>query len=222
MSKPRLLDLYCGAMGAGRGYGLAGFEVVGVDNEPHPDAPFKLIERDALSVLADVDFLDTFDVIHASPPCQSHSRLKARWQDRDHPDFLAETRNFLRAWGGPYVIENVVGAPLEDPILLCGSMFKLGALCKDGKRRYLQRHRLFESNLELVPDGRCVHDGEAIGVYGHGGSSANQRGYAGNKAEASMAMGIGWMKMHDLVQAIPPAYTHWIGQQIRYQLQEAA
>jgi DNA (cytosine-5)-methyltransferase 1 len=84
-------------------------------------------------------------VIHASPPCQAHSTLGSLWKDREHPDLVAPTRELLKASGLPYVIENVVGAPLENPVMLCGSTFGLGA-----NGRQLRRHRLFESNVPIM------------------------------------------------------------------------
>jgi DNA (cytosine-5)-methyltransferase 1 len=179
VTRPRLLDLFCGAGGCSAGYAAAGFEVVGVDNEPHPDYPFEFRLGDALEVLEDRAYLDGFDVVHASPPCQAYSKLAAL-HDEEHPELVEPVRDLLEAWGGRYVIENVVGAPLRGALMLCGSEFGLGAVCVDGRRRQLRRHRLFESNVWLMGAGGCQHRGEH----------------------------------EDVAQAIPPAYTHFIGEQL--------
>lgn len=127
----RLLDLFCGAGGAAMGYYRAGFEVVGVDIKPQPNFPFEFHQANAL------DFpVDGFDIIHASPPCQAHTCLNVMWNAKKHADFVEPTREKLKASGLPYIIENVPGAPLIDPIKLCGSMFGLGAGPYD-----LRRHR---------------------------------------------------------------------------------
>jgi DNA (cytosine-5)-methyltransferase 1 len=129
---------------------------------------------------------------------------------------IAATRAELIRIGKPWVIENVPGAPLLDPITLCGSMFGLGAQCRDGVWRYLRRHRLFESNRPIKPPGLCDHSGWCVGVYGNGGGGlANHYEYNGTKAEAQAAMGIHWaMPRSALSQAIPPAYTEWLGGQL--------
>jgi len=219
MSKPRLLDLFCGAGGAGMGYHRAGFEVVGVDIAPQPRYPFEFHQADALEYCTAHGH--EFDAIHASPPCQHYSRISVvHGVADDHPDLVAATRAALIATGKPYVIENVVGAPLLTPFQLCGSMFSLAADCHDGVKRQLRRHRLFESTLfALTPS--CSHAGEPIGVYGHGGgqfktvwNGGMNRGYMGSFAERKQAMQIDWMDRGELAQAIPPAYTKWIGEHL--------
>lgn len=135
--KPRLLDLFCGAGGAAMGYHRAGFEVVGVDLKPQKHYPFEFHQADALEFLAEHG--REFDVIHASPPCQAHTSLK-NLHDKDYPELIEPTRRLLEKTGLPYIIENVVGAPLRNPILLCGSSFGLR----------VRRHRLFESNWFLI------------------------------------------------------------------------
>lgn len=218
--RPRLLDLFCGAGGCSVGYDRAGFDVTGVDSEPHPAYPYPIVVADALQVLAAPAFLASFDVIHASPPCQAYS-VTSSLHDSDHPELVGPVRDALIAWGGAYVIENVVGAPLINPLLLCGTEFGLGAVCRDGKWRQLRRHRLFESNRWLMGAGSCHHRGEAVGVYGHGGSGnglMKRRGYQATAAEGRDAMGIDWMKHHDVVQAIPPVYTEYIGQQLMQEI----
>lgn len=216
----RILDLYCKAGGAGYGYHLAGFEVVGVDIANIKRYPFEFIKRDALEVLNDAEFLAGFDAIHASPPCQTHSATKhlrnAQGNTSSKLDLIPQTRAGLIASGLPYIIENVPGAPLIDPVLLCGSSFGLK----------VRRHRLFESNVELtgLP---CDHksQGKPVGVYGsmndtaQGVDKATGRYVIGGSTaktveEAREAMGIDWMLWGDLVEAIPPAYTKHLGLQL--------
>jgi DNA (cytosine-5)-methyltransferase 1 len=217
MSRPRLLDLFCGAGGAAEGYRRAGFDVTGVDLEPHEFPPGDFVQADALQILAAPAFLASFDVVHASPPCQRFSTITPSAARADHLDLIAPVRDLLRAWGGPYVIENVEGARREliDPVRLCGSSFGLR----------VRRHRWFESNVWLMSlPCRHVEQGEAIGVYGsHGDNSytyrrpdGTKRGTrAANAADAGDALGIDWMDWGDLAESIPPAYTEWIGDQLR-------
>ena len=206
------------------GYHRAGFDVTGVDIEPHPDYPFEFIQDDAVKVLAAIVAKGHrgFDVIHASPPCHDWSDLAARTGEDGTGDLLFTTRSLLRAWGGPYVIENVEGAPLLDPLLLCGSEFALAATCRDGVRRQLRRHRLFESNMPLMGAGGCRHRGQPVGVYGTGGGGQMTRGYKAHPEEARESMGIDWMNRGDIAQAIPPAYTEFIGAQLLDALGRAA
>lgn len=226
MSQPRLLDLFSGAGGAAMGYYRAGFEVVGVDIRPQPHYPFEFICADALELLntglrtgmiCGVWRLTDFDAIHASPPCQASSSLRAMWPDREYPELIPPTRSLLERVGLPYVIENVPGSsvarhPRLDGVWgveLCGSMFGLGT-----SNRYLRRHRWFESTVP-VRQPACSHKGLAGGVYGHGGNSTKHRML--DAADASEAMGIDWMNRDEMAQAIPPAYTEYIGAQlIRY------
>ncbi|MEU9415212.1 SAM-dependent methyltransferase [Streptomyces sp. NPDC048272] len=210
-----LIDLCCKQGAASMGYYLAGFNVVGVDWEPQPRYPFPFIQADLRSL--DPDWLaENFDAAAGSPPCWEHSDLKHR-TGKTYDDFIPETRALFEASGLPYVIENVEGAPLKDPITLCGTMF-------DGLR--VQRHRLFESNLPLtVPrpcpkkhplhytlDKRKAHYGrlnewtDFVMVTGGGNSS---------RAAASDAMGgLDWMTKDGMNQAVPPAYTEHIGRQV--------
>lgn len=216
MSKPRLLDLFCGAGRAGMGYHRAGFDVTGVDISPQPRYPFAFVQGDALEYVRAHGH--EFDAIHASPPCQAYTSLGAMHKDRQYPDLLAATRRLLIASGRPWVIENVPGAPMAG-IALCGSMFGLGAQCRDGAWHQLRRHRLFESSVFLLSPA-CQHEGRPVGVYGNGGGSEGRaylpgiNGYTGNAAERRAAMGIDWMNRHELSQAIPPAYTRFIGEQL--------
>lgn len=208
----RLLDLYCCAGGAAAGYSRAGFTVItGVDILPQPHYPFQFLQDDALEVLADLVVNGPgasdlgFDAIHASPPCQAYTKAR-KLQGNTHPDLVGPTRELLEKAGVPWVIENVVGAPLNDPVTLCGTMF--------GLKTY--RHRLFETNWELTPPAHPEHvakqtkmgrppvEGEFMQVVGH---------YSGAQA-AREAMGIDWMNQREMAEAIPPAYTEFIGAQL--------
>ena len=223
--KPRLLDLFCGVGGASVGYARAGFEVVGVDIDPQPHYPFEFIQADALA--ADILLADGrhWDAIHASPPCQAYSVTRYT-SSVQHPELVEPVRELLRATQLPYVIENVVGAPLIDPITLCGSMFNLQtADDRDGQPLYLRRHRLFESNVPLhAPRCLCRYFKAAGikcgGVYGGGSTDRNHAeqvgrgGYTPNGPTRRRLMGIEWGTLKALNQAIPPAYTEYIGRQL--------
>lgn len=219
--KPKLLDLFSGAGGAGMGYHLAGFEVVGIDEKAMPRYPFEFQRGDALAALADAGFMAQFAAVHASPPCKTQTSLKA-FSGRQHLNLIPQTRELLDATGLPYVIENVPGAHLHDPVILCGSMFDLG----------VRRHREFELGRWKSEQPACrhaeqdaaspmyqvkrYHSGKpvitpspVIGVYG--------RGQGLGKGEVEMwkrAMGINWMIRDELSQAIPPAYTAHLGRQL--------
>jgi DNA (cytosine-5)-methyltransferase 1 len=216
--KPRLLDLFCGAGGASMGYHGAGFEVVGIDIKPQPHYPFEFHQADALTYP-----LDGFDVIHASPPCQRYSRIGCVHGVREnYPDLLEETRNKLLSSGRPWIIENVPDSKLKNSFTLCGSTFDLKAIgAIDGICRQLRRHRLFQSNI-LIMTNTCRHEGEPIGVYGRGGPqrATRNRGYMGGKRERIEAMGIDWMDAAELSNAIPPAYTEFIGKQLLIYMEE--
>ena len=213
----KLLDLFCGAGGAAMGYHQAGFdEIVGIDNQPQPNYPFTFIQADALNPPLD---LEAFDLVHASPPCQAYSRLRhLPWlKDRIYPDLIPPTREMLQAHATPWVIENVEDAPLGHEIVaikLCGRAFGLP----------LFRHRWFESTVPLMAPPHFVHSG------GGGGKRINDRRsqktevltIAGHSSGWSMdeqraAMGIDWMRRDELTQAIPPAYTRFIGEQFMAQ-----
>lgn len=216
-ARPKLLDLFCGAGGAGMGYDQAGFEVTGVDIADQPRYPFRFIQGDALEYLEAHGH--EYAAIHASPPCQVFSAARTMWNARAHGDLLTPTRSLLRASPVPHVIENVVGAPLPTAIILCGSMFGLGV---DGY--HLRRHRYFEvsTGLMLVP--ACQHRSPVIGIYGdharaHGRVTGPwQKGMdfldRDKMRLASEAMGISWMVWEEMCQAIPPAYTEWIGRRL--------
>ena len=202
MSRPRLLDCYCGAGGASAGYHRAGFDVTGVDIAPQPRYPFAFIQTDALEYIAAHGH--EYDAIAASPPCQQYTRLRSLHK-RTYPDLIALTRDALRAAGRPYIIENVPGAPLIAPVVLCGTMFA-------GLRVY--RHRLFECSFFLLSLPHSRHRVPTM-----------QRGYCADwpgfvtvtgghnvpKSIAAAAIGIDWMTREELSQAIPPAYTEFLG-----------
>lgn len=213
------LDLFCGAGGASMGYHRAGFEMVGVDLANQPRYPFTFIQAGALTFLSEpwVD-LSVFAFIHASPPCQHYSDLAGRNGNADaHPDLIGQVRELLEATGLPYVIENVEGAPLIDPVTICGTERGLTS----GWYR-LRRHRLFETNWQLTSPGcGCAGDGRPIiDVSGGGPTHAPRidggggRTYKGTVAQKRAAMGIDWMTGTEIVEAIPPAYTEYIGHQL--------
>lgn len=215
MSAPKLLDLFCGAGGAAMGYHRAGFDVVGVDINPQKNYPFEFHQADAMTFP-----LDGYDVIHASPPCQRYSVASKRWNGRanNHPDLIDAVRDRLA--GYEYVIENVVGAPVRPDLMLCGSMFHLG----------VRRHRLFESSADFHHRPVCDHASQPrrYHIYDHGrwylSSVAHVYGHGGGKSKGDWreAMQIGWMTSRELSQAIPPAYTQWIGQQLLAAMERAA
>lgn len=215
--KPRMLDLFCCAGGAAVGYSRAGFEVVGVDITPQPNYPFEFILADALSL--DANFIDSFDAVHASPPCQSYSDLAKRNANGDMwPRLIEPVREMLLRSGLPYIIENVDNAPLLNAVTLCGTMFP-------GLR--VLRHRLFEANFEIIPpphkkhpkvhtfDRRKSHFGQTdewkdfVQVTGGGNCTL---------AAARDAMGISWMSKSEINEAIPPAYTQFVGETLLSQL----
>lgn len=216
MTRPRLLDLFCGAGGAGMGYHRAGFEVVGVDIEDQPHYPFEFHRADALAFP-----LDGFDAIHASPPCQEYSATRhlrdAQGSRGRTRALLAEVRDRLMGSERPYVIENVPRAPLVSPVWLCGSMFGLGVMRPEGYRP-LRRHRGFESAFPLGPAPVDTHrlQPRPLGVYGSMRDDIPSGGQTvASIGEARELMGIDWMpRWDDLKEAIPPAYTEWIGRQL--------
>lgn len=213
--KPRLLDLFCGAGGAAMGYHRAGFEVVGVDINPQPNYPFEFIQADAMTFP-----LDGFDAIHASPPCQAYT-IANNIHQKKHPELLHPTLTRLRASGMAYVVENVearrVYKEMVNPVRLCGRTFGLN----------VKRHRLFETSIPLLtPPCPKGHPGDWLLVFGQtvlsrgktvgvakGGGPVIQREHQGVRAGRA-AMGIEWMTRDELSEAIPPAYTEWIGRRL--------
>jgi len=209
---PRLLDLFSGCGGSAVGYARAGFEVVGVDVAPMPRYPFEFHQGDALEYLA--EHWQEFDAVHASPPCQAYSALRAMHPNKIHPDLVDPTRWALLDVGLPFVMENVVGAPMRNAVTLCGSMFGLSALCRDGVRRQLRRHRPFETNVLIMLDRTCEHSGQPIGVYGTGGGGQMTHSYKSIRGEDGEAMGMDWGTRREISQAIPPDYTEYLGAQL--------
>ena len=223
--KPRLLDLFCGAGGCSRGYADAGFEVVGVDVEPQPNYPYEFHCWDALGALQSLldgerlglmrYRLDDFDAIHASPPCQAFSLASlhhGKEGQAKHPDLVEPTRRLLKETGLPFVIENVMGAPVRPDVTLCGEMFGLR----------LHRHRIFECEGFFCL--RISHQPHKL--KGARDNCHVEEGYtrqvAGNYADhdsACEAMGIDWMTRDELRLGIPPAYTHFIGEQLMAHLE---
>ena len=222
--RPRLLDLFCGAGGCTKGYQRAGFDVWGVDIAPQPNYCGERFHRgNALKLLGSmlhpfpVWRAEDFDAIHASPPCQAYTAYQRTGNVGEYPDLIDATRLALQATGLPYVIENVVGAPLEDPVLICGSMFD--------PPMDIQRHRLFETNWPLEPPTwPCRH--KLLGPDRFpGGRSKERTGSNRGLVRATVevgtwdiplarqqeAMGIDWMTLEELSEAIPPAYTEHIG-----------
>jgi DNA (cytosine-5)-methyltransferase 1 len=201
----KILDLYCGAGGAGMGYHRAGFDVIGVDISPQRNYPFKFWQRDAIEFVK--RYGRRFDAIHASPPCQAYSVMtQARPGLADeYPDLVDATREALIETGKPYVIENVPRSPLRDPVVLCGFMFGLP----------LYRHRLFEANFPLVAPEHPKHTVPASKA-GHWkpGTIISVAGHVSPVKLAREAMGIDWSTRDELAEAIPPAYTEYVGAQL--------
>jgi DNA (cytosine-5)-methyltransferase 1 len=222
VTRPLLLDLFCGAGGAGMGYHRAGFDVIGVDIDPQPRYPFTFIQADAINALGHWN-LSLFDVIHASPPCQKFTQMSARWRGVSavadgHPDLLTPVLARLRALGKPYVVENVQGAAkhMRTTLTLHGGMFGLE----------VHRPRRFESNILLLAC-KAAMTAEPIGVYGDhpqnhystrlNGDMKGKRSLlraARSVEEAQRAMGMPWADWHGCKEAIPPAYTEYIGAQL--------
>lgn len=216
MSKPRLLDLFSCAGGAGMGYHRAGFEVVGVDINPQPRYPFEHHVADAIKYAREHGH--EYDVIHASPPCQTFTayRRKGHGVGDSYINLIPETRAALVELGKPYIIENVPGAPLIDPVTACGSSFGLD----------VRRHRLFESNMPVMAP-PCDHSWQTPRF-----KPATNRINLRRTVEVGVwripldvqqrAMGIDWMELRELSEAIPPAYTEHLGRQALAYIREEA
>lgn len=225
--RPLLLDLFCGAGGAAMGYYRAGFNIVGVDNRPQPNYPFEFRQMDALEAIRFLAEEWGYDAIHASPPCQFGSTVMNRNRRKssiEHPNLIPQTRERLVATGLPFVIENVEGSRshLRQPTRICGSAF----------RDDLHRHRYFETNWPLMAPA-CAHGrrrrqfrsldsrmvkrdalSSVIGNHGH-------LNYPGEFELRKQAMGIEWMTVEELAQAIPPDYTELIGYQLMAHVAQA-
>ncbi len=197
MSKPRLLDIGCGAGGCSAGYAKY-FDVTGLDIHSQPHYPYPFIQADMLDYP-----LAGYDAYHLSAPCQAYSKLNAIWK-KSYPALLPAMRKRLQATGKPYIIENVLGAPIEQGVKLCGSMFGLHVL----------RHRWFEGSMLLYSPGPCQHKGTVrngyyLTVAGHGDAS-----HTYTRANVGRAMGISWMSVQEMTQAMPPVYTAWLAPQL--------
>jgi hypothetical protein len=220
--RPLLLDLFCGAGGAGMGYHRAGFDVLGVDVNPQPDYPFEFIQADAIEYLRWIlaqPFMPV-NAVHTSPPCQASCNLtKGTNAGREYPQLIPQTRELLAQTGLPTVIENVQGAEVRRDLTLCGEMFGLGVI----------RHRYFECSFPVEKPEHVKHrgrvrgwrhgeyfDGPYVAVYGGGGGKATV-------PEAQEAMGIDWTDdLVSLNEAIPPAYTEYVGAQLLRAMERAA
>lgn len=198
------------------GYSRAGFEVVGVDIKPQPRYPFQMVVANALQPPFD---LRAFDAIHASPPCQAYTSMRSlgKGVGKHAEDLLGVTRDLLNVAAIPWVIENVPGAPVQLAIMLCGSMFGLN----------VRRHRLFETSFGCLGPTTCEHRPGALAVYGDHPEDAFIHGKrmpqgsvkrAPTIEAARSAMGIDWMVWREITQAIPPAYTEYIGKQLMRQI----
>ena len=203
----KCLDLFCCAGGAAMGLHRAGFDVTGVDINPQPRYPFEFIQGDALA-----QDLSQYDFVWASPPCQAHSSLTSLTSKRNNADLIPATRAKTKQWGGIYIIENVAARVLENPVRLCGTHFGL----------HVARHRYFESNVPLVGLGGCDHRGKELytvltkscrKIGDMRGPSSHEKGKA--------AMGIDWMTQHELGEAIPPAYSEYLGRQVIQHIESA-
>lgn len=182
---------------------MAGFSVVGVDIDNQPRYPYQFFKQDVMSL--DTDWIKrNFDAVHASPPCQSYS---SAFKHMAHPQpmLIDDVRQILQRTGLPYIIENVVGAPLIDPVVVCGTGL--------GMRIY--RHRLFESNFKLVGT-KCDHRNLAMNPHNFQGRARIYREFPGESPEVvwGKEMGVQWMNKHETRESIPPLYTKYLGEQM--------
>lgn len=211
MSRPRLLELFSCASGAGVGYERAGFDVVSVDIDPQPHCPHEFLQADALDVLQDHEFLSQFDAIHASPTCQTFARVTEwRGSRSNHPDLLTPTLKLLCQVQLPWIVENVpetvTAGILRADYMLCGTQFGLR----------VKRHRAFQAGnwtppFELLPPCHCQPSRRDLHPFGH----KNERAFAD-------AMGCTWMNNLEARQAVPPAYTEYIGRHLVDELERRA
>jgi DNA (cytosine-5)-methyltransferase 1 len=223
-SLPRLLEVCCCAGGASYGFRRAGFMPEGVDIKPQPNYPFRFHLADGLDFIAEHGH--EYDAISAHPPCQDYSPTAALHTNK-YPRLIGAMREALIKTGVPYIIENVEGArsELRNPIKLCGSSFGLG----------VRRHRLFETSWPILFAPQCAHhlQPEPVDVTGTGGRRLDPRSgtrHPGggdsrkplNLAHAREVMGIDWMKRPELSEAVPPAYTEWLGHELMAHLSEVA
>jgi DNA (cytosine-5)-methyltransferase 1 len=234
VSRPTCLDVYCGEGGAGMGYHLAGFDVSGVDNSPArlKRYPFRSHQADAIEFI--LDHGHEYDLIHASPTCTGYSRGTSAIPDRlsRYDRLIAATRDALETTGRPYVIENVADArrELRDPILLCGRMFGLSAVDDDGTPLVMDRHRLFESSLPLMAPEHPKHDRGVQVAGSYGGARRDKTeareirkgGYVPSADVQRALLGTPWMSERGCMLSIPPAFTQFIGEQLRTQLEAVA
>ncbi len=208
-----MLDLFCGAGGCSRGYANAGFKIVGVDKEPQKRYPYEFIQADVFGFMQNYYLPGKFHIIHASPPCQRYSKATSKKYRDSYLDIIPKLRQVLEKTGLPYIIENVPGSPLlaGKTITLCGTMFNLGVF----------RHRLFETNFKIKQPKHEIHtgrigDGHYFSVAGNSGGwtrwGKSKIIHKGRIGECQRAMGVAWMTRRELVQAIPPAYTQFIGE----------
>jgi DNA (cytosine-5)-methyltransferase 1 len=212
VTRPRLLDLFCGAGGASMGYHRAGFDVTGVDVAPQPRYPFEFVQADAMTFP-----LEGYDAYGGSPPCDDHSTLAFVNAAKGTGWMLAATLERFAALEAPWVVENVEMADMPGSVMLCGSEFGLRSRMDDGREVWLKRHRRFRSNVFLWGAGGCnCHGKPVIGVYG-GGAGGPRQGAGRGKGAARAArevMQIDWMNRDELDRAIPPAFTEFVGLQL--------
>lgn len=229
---PRCLDLFCGGFGAGHGYQRAGWDVTGVDFVTRRDRPkgVHFVKADVSDILKDLEFLRSFQLVHSSPPCKENTRLTglrdAQGGQPIHKDMLVEVRTALDLAGVPYILENVPGAAMRPDVVLCGCMFDLHTHDSRGERRWLKRPRMFELGgwglygWGLQPehvDHRRL--GRPLGVYGSRGDVIPGGGQtAETLAQARELLGAPWMSWASATQAIPPAYTEYLGREAMAQL----
>jgi DNA (cytosine-5)-methyltransferase 1 len=227
VSRPKLLDAFCGEGGAAAGYIAAGFDVTGVDlKNTGKRYPGEFIQADALDYI--VQHAHEFDAIHASPPCQGYSIATAGNQEAraKHPRLIDTTRDTLEATSRPWVIENVEQARthMRNPLLLCGTMFGLSATDDDGTPLEMWRHRLFETNVNRGGQPTCRHgwhSTQVAGSYGgarrdkHEARNIRHGGYVPAKHVQEQMLGIDWMTQNGLYQSIPPIYAEYVGVSLR-------